>query len=404
MMKSIRRRTVLGGIAGTAGLAAFARAARSAPSGQPIRIGSTLALTGPLAPTALVHKVVGEICVELLNKKDGLLGRPVEWVLLDDQSKPEITRGLYERLATVDKVDLVLAPYGTGAILAAIGVAQRYQKIMIHGTNGMPHLATYEMQFSASPIGAVPNKTMPPKLYDMVATAGTPPNSVAVVTSKFPSTVHVSTGAKEIAEARGLKVPLYLEYEFGTRDFGAIAARIKDANADLLWLGALGVDSLQVLEACKKLDYAPPRHYHLFIAPGPLAISPEGNLALGWTYFEEHPPYTERAGAAEAIALYKKKAPEARFPYPFFDYQAASMLSMWQLLEKAVTATKSIDDKALAQWIKANRVATVLGNLRFDGPNNSGDDLSGIKQVIDKRWVTVWPQGLAAPGAKPILP
>src|SRR5262249_12257447 len=59
----------------------------AAPSGQPIRIGSTLALTGPLAPTALLHKIAGEIYVEELNKGNGLLGRPVEWVLLDDQSK-----------------------------------------------------------------------------------------------------------------------------------------------------------------------------------------------------------------------------------------------------------------------------------------------------------------------------
>ncbi len=404
MSKHIERRTVLGGIAGTVGLATLPGAVRAAPSGQPIRIGGTLALTGPLATTALVHKTVAEISVELLNKKDGLLGRPVEWVMLDDQSKPEITRGLYEKLITVDKVDLVVGPYATGAILAAIGVAQRYQKIMIHGTNGMPHLATYEMQFSSSPLGNFPNKTMPPKLYDMVAASKTPPKSVAVVTSKFPSAVHVSTGAREIAEARGLKVPLYLEYEFGTRDFGAIAARLKDANPDLLWLGALGTDSVQLLEACKKIDYKPPRHYHLFIAPGPLALSPEGEHALGWTYFEEHPPYTERYGMADVLPVYKKKAPEARIAYPFFDFQAASQLSMWQLLEKAVAATKSIDDKTLAAWIKTNRVETALGTLRFDGPNNTGDDLSGIKQVIGKKWVTVWPKEMAAPGATPILP
>ena len=51
----------------------------AAPAGAPIRIGGTLALTGPLAPTALIHKIAGEIYVEELNKANGLLGRPVEW-------------------------------------------------------------------------------------------------------------------------------------------------------------------------------------------------------------------------------------------------------------------------------------------------------------------------------------
>ena len=62
----------------------------AAPSGPPIRIGSTLALTGPLSGTAIIHKLVGEIYVEQLNKKNGLLGRPVEWIVKDDQSKPDL--------------------------------------------------------------------------------------------------------------------------------------------------------------------------------------------------------------------------------------------------------------------------------------------------------------------------
>jgi len=57
----------------------------AAPAGPPLRIGGTLALTGVLGPTALLHKLAGEIYVEQLNKQNGLLGRPVEWILLDDQ-------------------------------------------------------------------------------------------------------------------------------------------------------------------------------------------------------------------------------------------------------------------------------------------------------------------------------
>src|SRR5260370_1025687 len=75
---------------------------------QPVRVGSTLALTGPLAATAAIHKIAGEIYVEQLNRKGGLLGRRVEWVLKDDQSKPDVARTAYEQLITVEKVDLLL--------------------------------------------------------------------------------------------------------------------------------------------------------------------------------------------------------------------------------------------------------------------------------------------------------
>src|SRR3979490_1230657 len=118
-----------------------AHGALAAPSGPPVRIGSTLALTGPLAATGLVPKMGGEIYVEQLNRKNGLLGRPVEWVLKDDQSRPDLARTLYEQLITVDKVDLIMGPYATAHILSAMGVAQRYNKVLIHHTFGIPSLA-----------------------------------------------------------------------------------------------------------------------------------------------------------------------------------------------------------------------------------------------------------------------
>lgn len=378
--------------------------ALAAPSGQPIRIGGTLALTGPLAPTALLHKIAGEIYVEELNRGNGLLGRPVEWVLLDDQSKPDVTRSLYEKLITVDKVDLIIGPYATSGILAAMGVAQRYNKVYVHHSFGMPHLAKYEMHFPTAAFGFEPQKTIPSTVFDALAATSKPPKSVAIVTSKFPSAQYQSSGAKEIAEKRGLKVALYLEYEFGTRDWGALAARVKDANADLLWVGALGLDGNQLLEAMKKLDYTPPRHFHLFPAPGPLALAPDGKNALSVTVFEEHLPFTNNPGAAKLIPLFRERAIKANVPYHYVETQVAGSLAAWQVLDAAVTATKSLDDKAMAAWLRKNRVDTIIGKLRFDGPNNYGDDLFKVKQVQDGKWVVVWPRELAAPGARLLPP
>lgn len=385
-------------------LVAFAATAVAAPAGQPIRIGGTLALTGPLAPTALLHKIAGEIYVEELNKGNGLLGRPVEWVLLDDQSKPDLTRSLYEKLITVDKVDLIMGPYATSGILAAMGVAQRYGKVFVHHSFGMPHLAKYEMHFPTAAFGPEPNVTLPTTVFNGLAATANPPKTVAILTSKFPSAQFQSNGAREVAEKRGLKVVLYLEYEFGTRDWGALAARVKDAKPDFLWVGALGLDGNQLLEAMKKLDYSPPRHFHLFPAPGPLAVAPDGKLALSSTVFEEHPPFLGNAGAARLVPLYRERATKANVPYAYVDTQAAGSFAAWQLLEAAVTATKSLDDKALGQWLRANRVDTIIGRLRFDGPNNYGDDLFKVKQVQDGKWVVVWPREFAAPGARLLPP
>ena len=378
--------------------------AEAAPSGPPIRVGGTLALTGPLASTSLVHKIAGEIFLEQINKADGMLGRPVEWVLLDDQSKPPLTRSLYDRLVTADKVDLLVGPYGTGSILSAMAVAERQGKMLVHDTFGIPKLAKYSMQFPINQFGYTAEETFPTKVLEGLAASGAPIKTIAVVTSKFPSVHFMSVGAREVAKKRGLKEVLFLEFEFGNRDFGAIAARVRDANPDFLWMGSIGLESNMLLDALKKLNYTPKNHFHLYPAPGPLALSPEGQGALSMTLFEPHPPFTGNEGAAEFIKLYHERAAKAKIPYPVAEMQAAFSYAQWQVLYAGVTATKSLDDKAIAQWLRANRVKTVMGTMRFDGPNNFGDDMSKVKQVQNRKWVTVWPKEFAAPGVKLMTP
>src|SRR5438874_13231895 len=149
---------------------------------QTVKVGSTLALTGPLAATAALHKLSGEIYVEELNKRGGLLGRKVEWVLKDDQSRPDLARTLYEQLVTVDQVDLLIGPYATANIVAAVGVAQRYGKIIFHHTAGVPGLLKYDMQFPTGGLPADPEVGLPQLVFDAAAQAPKPPKTVAIVT------------------------------------------------------------------------------------------------------------------------------------------------------------------------------------------------------------------------------
>jgi ABC-type branched-subunit amino acid transport system substrate-binding protein len=365
----------------------------------PIRIGSTLALTGALAATSLVHKTVGEIYVEQLNKRGGLLGRQVEWIVKDDQSKPDLARTLYEQLITVDKVDLLMGPYATGAILSAMGVAQRYNKVLVHHTFGIPSLAKYEMQFPAWSLGPDPANTVPTTVFNALAASPKPPKTIAVVTSKFPSVHFMSLGAREVAKKRGLTEVLFLEWDFGNLDYGPIAARIKDAKPDFIWVGAIGLEGNQLLDAMSKIDYTPQEHFYMYPAPGPMSKSPLAKNALSMTVFEEHPPFSNAPGAKEFIALYHERAAKAGIPDTSVEVQAAASYTAWQILEAGVRGASSFDDKAIAAWIKKNGVDTIQGHLRFDGPSNYGDDLMRVKQVQNGRWVTVYPKEFAAQGA-----
>jgi len=383
-------------------LLSFVVALPQAFAQAPVRIGMTLSLTGPIAAPGAIQKVATETYVEDLNRRGGLLGRKVELILKDDQSRPDMARTLYEQLVTVDKVDLIMGPYGTANILSAMAVAQRYNKILLHNSFGTPRQAKYEMQFSTSGGAFDIEDVWPNLVLNAVGSAPKPPKTFAIVPCNFPSLHFVSVGAREVAKKLGLQEVLYLEYEFGNRDFGPIASRIKDAKPDFIWFGAGGIDPVLILDSMKKIDYQPPMHFYMFPAPGPMVKVPEARNALAFTTFEEHPPFTANPRAAEFIKAYRERGAKAGLPDTSVDLLASICYSMWQTLETAANATRSIDDKTLAAWLRKNHVDSIMGRLEWGGPQNyvTGKDIYKIKQLQGGKWQVVWPPEFAAPGAK----
>jgi branched-chain amino acid transport system substrate-binding protein len=374
------------------------------PAAPSIRIGQTLSLTGNFAQTGLAHQIASEIFVDRLNRSGGLLGRKVEYVVLDDQSKPDVSRTLYERLITSDKVDLILGPYGTAAILAAMSVAQRYHKVFIENTLGQPQLATYEWHFSATIGGEDSTRTLPVKVLDAYASTGHPPKTILIVASKFPSAADMAHGMDRAAKARGIDVVGYLEYDSGTRDFGAIAARVKDANADFMFMSSLGVEGSQLLEALNQIAYKPQRHFYLYPS-GLLAADPLAEGATSYSGFEDVAPYTATKEGGEFAREFDERAQKAGLPYPHVDSQAGNEYSGWQILIAGVKGTGSLDDAKIAAWLDKNFVETIEGKRDFSGRSHtSATDMQQLKQAQSGTWVAVWPPEMRTPGASLIAP
>jgi len=390
----LRRRSAVIGLGLASALGPKRLFAQGAAS---IRVGGTLSLTGPLAASATAHRIGGEIFLDRINSEGGLLGRKVEWVLLDDQSKPEITRTLYERLISSDKVDLLIGPYATSAILSAMTVAARYGKVLVHDSFGTPALGTYERQFPAYALGQHPEVTGPAALLDALAAAGSAPRSATILSSKFPSALFIARGMQAAAAARGIAVPLALDYEAGTRDFGSIAARVRSADADLLWVGALGNEGALLLESLARIETKPRSHFYLYPSIGSLQGAPGSDGAIVPTLFEDLPPLNQTPGAAAFASEYRRKAQAAGLAYAEPDGQAGEAFAAWQVLTAAVVATASLDDAKIAAWLHANPVDTILGRLSFAGSGNYGEDMQRLKQLRNGRWRIIWPGNESTP-------
>jgi branched-chain amino acid transport system substrate-binding protein len=374
----------------------------------PIVVGSTLSLTGAFAATGIIHKIAGEEFVDRLNAAGGLLGRPVKWTVLDDQSDTTKVGPLYEQLITQDKVDLILGPYATPNILAAMAVAERHGYVMPHHTAVLAPQLTYACQFPGWSIGPTPNSFIPNQLFDAVASLPTPPKRIAVLTSQSGSAAFVTdglgadkNGVPTIAAQRGLQVVLNEHYAPGTTDWTNLATKVRDANPDLVISNSLGVDTVGQLNAMKQLGYKPPLTFSLFPAPGPLlGLGADGQGILSVSIFEPNQANVDRMGGDVRAIVddFKTRATAQKVPYTAFETQAAASWNAWQILAEGVKGAGSLDQKAICDSLHSKGADTTFsGHLTFDQKvNNFWPTTLGIKQIQGAEWVMVWPVDRAA--------
>lgn len=398
---------------GDAGAEEEGAEAAAAPEGDPVRIGGTLALTGPLAPTALIHDIAAREFVDMLNEQGGLLGRPVEWIVLDDESSPEQSAALYERLITQENVDLVMGPYGTANITAAMAVAERYGYAFPHHTASLTYAYTYDWHFPTWFVGLNTHQTTPGKVFEAYQTLDDPPATVGFVTNRFPGTdflVHgvdegdppleAGGGAARVAEEMGLDVVLDVSFDIGTTDFAPIAQRITSADPDLLYVGGLGEDGPNLLASLAQVGYEPRNHFYQWPAPG--AMLAAGELADGATsvtIFEPFEPYLSFEGADELVERYTSAAEEEGLSYTSPETQAGASWAAWQVLVAGVEGCQCLEHDQIADYLLNNTIQTVQGEFNFRAEEqNYGDDIQSIKQIQDGDWYVVWPDDAASEG------
>ncbi len=179
----------------------------SAQSNEPIKIGFSLALTGPLAPNGKQALLGAKIWQEEMNAKGGLLGRKVEFVNYDDQSNPANIPGNYTKLLDIDKVDLLNGPYGTNLVAPAIPVAMQKGKILIglFALDGN-HEFHYSRYFSMISAGPNPSRSFTDGYFHAAAEQKPKPQTVALVAEDAEFARNACEGARENSKIYGFNI------------------------------------------------------------------------------------------------------------------------------------------------------------------------------------------------------
>src|SRR5262245_15169465 len=236
MLCALRVRSLL---AAASVFAVAVLSAISANAADPIKIGFSMALTGGVAPNGKVVLAAFEIWRDDVNAKGGLLGRPVELVYYDDQSNPANVPGIYTKLLTVDKVDLLLGPYATNMIAPAMPVIMQQNKMTI-GILGVAvnrHF-NYPKYFSMVPLGPNGVKAFSDGFFELAAAQNPKPKTVAIVAADAEFARTVADGARDNAKAAGFEIIYDKGYPPNTTDFAPIVRAVQATNADVVFIGA----------------------------------------------------------------------------------------------------------------------------------------------------------------------
>ncbi len=357
----------------------------------PIKIGIALSLSGSFAGDGKAFEQGYRLWADSVNAHGGLLGRQVALVVADDASSTDKVQVSYQKLITVDKVDLVFGPYSTVLTKPASLVASQYGYAMIEGAGGGPSIFNRGLHNVFDVSLSVANNLVSFAHYILSLPGAKRPTTAAYVTQDNPFTQPQVDQARIMLEQGGVKTLSNQVYAADTADYSLLADSVVISKAQIVVCGTQSsTDFAPFMQHFKLLHYNPrvliatagPDQGDTFLDAAGGAASAEGILfPNGW-----YPQLKtlENAEMVKAYLLkYKDVAPDD------ISADTAEAYAVGQVAFQAITKIKSIDNaKLIAELHSGNTFQSVQGPVRFDATGQN---------IAAQAYVFQWQKGTFMP-------
>jgi branched-chain amino acid transport system substrate-binding protein len=361
-----------------------------AQGGAPVRIGYTMARTGPWSVGAQVSQEPNYLLwAEQQNAAGGLslkgAKRPIELVSSDDRSDIETCVRTYEKLMGSDKVDLVLPPWGSNANFAIAPLANRF---------GYPFLAPtalsrrlVEMKLPYFFLLLQQPKAMMEALVDMLKANGAKSMAVIYVDDLFG--IENFAALKVAVQGSGISMVEDKSYPLGVKDLSPVLRSMKDKNPDAFVGLTYPPDTILASRQSKEIGFNPKFFYASVgtafqLYRNVMQASAEGVLGMGsWNG-------KTSAGAKAYFDAHVKKFGATKEPDRWASGHCWAGL---QILTAAV-AKVGLDRKAIRDYVANGTHETIVGKIKFAGSENVG--IPGtVSQWQKGEFEVVWPKASA---------
>jgi branched-chain amino acid transport system substrate-binding protein len=355
------------------------------------KIGVAISLSGIFSRDAALFKEIYDLWAETVNAKGGIKVKgqsyPVHITYYDDESNPTKAAQLVERLATVDKVDLILGGFGSSIVFAASAVAEKYKYPYISGAASANPI--FERGFKY--VFATLNKTFEEveaaaKAFSL---AEPKPKTAAIIGGDHLFMKLSAEGFKKFAGEMGMDVVHFEIFPLTLQDYNSLLLKVKRTNADVLFVGSLFAQSLRVMRAAKEVDFSPKGLVFSYGPTVPEFVKELGKDADGVVAASEWLPsfpYKDPVfGSAQAFTDTFKKKYGGREPDYVQAAGIAGLVAQQVAIETAGLAPPlgEKEREALGEQLHKQDVQTLYGRVKF-GPDGA---------IVQKAPIAVQVQG-----------
>ncbi|MDA0999555.1 MAG: amino acid ABC transporter substrate-binding protein [bacterium] len=367
----------------------------------PLAWAATVTFGGAISQTGRFAEPAGRVLnsykmfVDELNARGGVLGRKVKLNILDDKSDKQTSIKLFEKLITVDKVEVVLAPYSSGITDAVANVTERYKMPMIASGAASTVIWKKGRKYIFNII-AVAENYQKGALY-LAKEIGAKRIAIISADTLFPRMV--ANGAQEWAKKLGLKVVLAENYPRKQTDFTALLQKIKSRRAEVIISNSYFDDSAAQIRQLRELGI----NLKMF----------SGTVGPGL------PKFAKQLGAtAEYVVGFSQWEPVLKLGYPGMkvfienytkrygvkpNYHAGQSYATMQVTEAALKKAGSFDGTKLRNALASIKVETMFGTYKVNSEGlNVHDGLTF--QILNGERKIIWPSHVAEAKAQIPMP
>jgi branched-chain amino acid transport system substrate-binding protein len=362
----------------------------------PIKIGISLSLSGDFSTDGQAFAQGYQLWADDVNAHGGLLGRQVTLDIISDASSPDQVQANYQKLITVDKVDLLFGPYSTLLTKPASLVANQYGYAMIEGAGGGPSVFDRGLHNVFDVSLPVANNLVSFAQYILSLPLSQRPRTAAYATEDDPFTQPQIDLARLMLEQGGVKTVSYQVYPAQTTDFTPIADNVVVSGAQLGVFGTQLPDISAFIGRFKQLHYNPkmlvatagPDQGSAFLKAIDGTASAEGILVPNGWY-----PQAKNADNAEMVKAYLAKYGQTADQ---MSADVAEAYAVGQVAYQAITKVKSLDQaKLLAELHSGETFQSVQGPVKFDDTGQNSAAQAYLFQWQKGVFLPVYPVSVA---------